>query len=533
MRPEDKFFRISDDAKIWQKYCGFLDLSLEEFMEMQEHLLLDEIELVANSPLGRKIMQNQKPSSVDEFRKVVPLTTYEDYAPYLGQQNEDALAVKPHIWAHTSGAGGTFKWVPLTERSLDIWVRNGIAMMILASASSKGEVNIQPGIRLFHNTPPRPYGSAIVTYAMAERFSMQDMPPLEESEMMAFPQKIEKGVSMALLKGIDVIYSLSSVLVKIGEGLGQRSGERKFSLAMLHPALLFRIIRAKLRAKREGRAMLPRDLWNPRAVLCAGTDTSIYRDKIAYYWGKTPCEFYVFTEGGPLALEGWNRKGLVFIPDLGFLEFIPEKEWCKSREDKEYQPPTVLLNELEEGKTYEVVTTNFHGMPFLRYRPGDLLRVVALRDEETGCQLPQMVFAGRVGDIIDVLGIARLDERTVWHAIAGTGVDFEDWTMRKEQEEGKPVIHLYIELKQGEKRTAEELRYLVNEQIRVMDRHYKEATTDLEPNPLRVSLLPQGSFQRYFEEKKKEGASMAHLKPTHMCASDEVMEKLLHLSKGG
>ena len=118
MLAEDEILRSGDKDKIWQKYCGFLDLSLEEFMEIQKHLLLDEIEMVTQSPLGKKIMKGANPRSVEEFRQLVPLTTYDDYAPYLGNCQEDALAKKPVIWGHTSGKTGFFKWVPYTLGSL-------------------------------------------------------------------------------------------------------------------------------------------------------------------------------------------------------------------------------------------------------------------------------------------------------------------------------------------------------------------------------------------------------------------------------
>jgi len=107
MLSEDKFFQTDDKQTIWQRYCGFLDLSLDEFMRIQELLLLEEIELVADSPLGRRIMNNKQPTSVAEFRRIVPLTTYKDYAPYIGDRQEDALAEKPYLWGHTSGRGGS------------------------------------------------------------------------------------------------------------------------------------------------------------------------------------------------------------------------------------------------------------------------------------------------------------------------------------------------------------------------------------------------------------------------------------------
>ena len=115
----DEFLRSSDNSKIWQRYCGFFDFSLREFMGIQEHLLLEEIEMIASSPLGARIMGGANPKSVEEFRRQVPLTTYADYAPYISNCQEDALAIEPCCWARTSGRGGEPKWVPYAKRAFD------------------------------------------------------------------------------------------------------------------------------------------------------------------------------------------------------------------------------------------------------------------------------------------------------------------------------------------------------------------------------------------------------------------------------
>jgi Patatin-like phospholipase/GH3 auxin-responsive promoter len=108
MITKDELFKTGDKERIWKTYCSFLDLSLTDFMELQEQLLMDHIELGYNSPLAKKFM-SKKPKDVSEFRELVPLTTYDDYAVYLGRKNEDVLAVKPYCWVHTSGrrVGGT------------------------------------------------------------------------------------------------------------------------------------------------------------------------------------------------------------------------------------------------------------------------------------------------------------------------------------------------------------------------------------------------------------------------------------------
>jgi len=293
--------------------------------------------------------------------------------------------------------------------------------------------------------------------------------------------------------------------------------------------VIFRLARPWLRCKLQRRAMLPKDLWKAKGIIAAGTDTAIYRDRILHYWGKQPYEYYAYTEAGVLAGASWTKKAMTFMPYSSFLEFIPEQEWLKSRDDPKYQPSTVLLNELEAGGIYEIVSTNFYGMPFLRYRAGDLIKITALEDKETGIKIPQVDFHSRADGIVDVLNIARLDERTVWQAIANTGIDCEDWSFRKEYEQGDPVLHLYIEPK--EKVEAEQLKRLFHEQLIAADPFYEESTRDMGAYPLKVSLLTKGTFQQYFEERRKEGADLAHLKPPHMNASNAVIQEIIRLSK--
>ena len=102
--------------EFWQRYCGFLDLGIEEFMAIQERLLLEQLQLLADCELGRKLFGGEVPLTVSEFRRVAPITTYQDYVPYLTEQREDMLPVKPVAWARTSGSTGEYaaKWCPVT-----------------------------------------------------------------------------------------------------------------------------------------------------------------------------------------------------------------------------------------------------------------------------------------------------------------------------------------------------------------------------------------------------------------------------------
>jgi len=517
--------------EFWTKYCGFLDLSLDEFMKIQERLLIEQINLLAKSQIGRMFLGEKPPTSVEEFRRRVPITVYEDYHPYLDERREDVLAEETHMWAHTSGRSGTLKWVPYTKQA---YMRTGehvLAGVILAAARWKGDVRLEENDVLVTNTPPRPYLSGVLLRALAECFDFHFIPPLDETERMTFQERIEKGFETALVTGIDVLGSISIVLVKIGERFAEGARTTKLSARMFHPKALARLAGGWVRSKMEGRSMLPRDLWGLKALTCGGMDTSIYKDRIAYYWGVTPSEQYGSTEVGAIATQTWNRKGMTFYPDAAFLEFIPEEEWLKWRRDPTYVPSTVLLNEVKPDKRYELVVTDFYGMPLLRYRMHDIIRFISLRDEETGVNLPQMVFVGRSGDFIDLAGFTgMIDERMVWQAIVSTGIEHEEWAIRKEYLSDKVVLHLYIELDPKESLTTEAVQARVHESLKELNPFYADYESMIEARPLEVTLFAPGTFQAYMMEKQAAGADLAHLKPPHMNASDTDINLLLKLS---
>ncbi|MCX5999088.1 MAG: GH3 auxin-responsive promoter family protein, partial [Chloroflexi bacterium] len=203
----------------------------------------------------------------------------------------------------------------------------------------------------------------------------------------------------------------------------------------------------------------------------------------------------------------------------------PESEWVRSKEDGRYQPATRLINELEEGNIYELVITNFYGMPFIRYRLGDLVKVTSMGESQTGIRLPQFSFYSRADGLIDLYSIVRLDERTVWQALTDTGIGYEDWSARKEYERGWPVLRLYVEPKQEAAIPAWEQS--LHERLQAMEPFYAEAVAEVKTNPVRITLLPKGSFQRYYEEQRRTGADLAHLKPPHMNATDAAIRQLL------
>ncbi len=404
-----------------------------------------------------------------------------------------------------------------------------MAISILATAPARGRVIPHEGDRLLFNLASLPYISGCAFYYLAQHATIHTMPPLEESDTMDFQERIEKGFQMALRTGVDEIFSISSVLVTMGLKISEQAQGMKFSPFMLHPAVFFRLSRAWIRAKAAGRGVPPRDLWPAKALITTGTDTTIYKDDISFHWGQTPYEFYGSTEAVCMATQNWNKKGMTFFPDAAFWEFIPEEESRRSRKDKKYQPLTVTLNEVQAGKKYELVLTRFYGVPLLRYRIGDIITVTALEDEETDTILPQIIFKARVDEIIKLAGLTELDEKTIWQAISGAGIKYEEWSACKEYDHNQTYLRLYLELKGNEE--SPEIEGMIDEQLRIVDKDYRDLYDLLKLQPVRVTALSPGTFQRYYDQKRKEGADLAHLKPPHVNAPEATIQQLLQLSQ--
>jgi len=106
-------------------------------------------------------------------------------------------------------------------------------------------------------------------------------------------------------------------------------------------------------------------------------------------WGRYPLDVYAGSECLIMAIQTWDYEGLSFVPTSNFLEFIPEEESLKSKANPGYQPKTLLLDEVKPGENYELAITSFHGMPFMRYRLGDMVKITARRNEKLNIDTPR------------------------------------------------------------------------------------------------------------------------------------------------
>jgi len=521
----------SEDDREWQRYCGFLDLNVEQFMAIQETLLLQQLRRVGGSLLGHKLMGSSVSGSVDEFRGRVPLTSYPDYLPEIEAGHEYALPEKPALWAHTSGASATFKRVPYTSEFYHHALGNLMAAFILACSRRRGHSSLTEGDRVLFNVAPSPYLSGILAEGAARMFNLRSVMPPEEHHGLDFKDKVARGFECSLRTGVDILVAMTSVLVKMGEDFGRLTGHSGSTQLVSHPAVLSRYTRAFLQSRLEQRDILPRDLWPVKAIIGWGIDTSVYQEQVYRYWGAYPYEMHACTEAGVVALQSWNRKGLTLLPHSNFYEFIAETDWLRSRRDLFYLPRTVLLSEVRPGERYELVITSFYGMPFLRYRLGHLIEITSLQDEEVQIFLPQMAFEARADDLIDIAGFTRISEKTVSRAVAGAGLACQDWVARKEVSLDRTALHLFIEL--GTDCSEDDIASALHKELVRLDPGYRDLERMMGICPMEVTLLRRGTFGEYYAEQLGNGAALAEQKPPRMNCPGDTVDKLLRISNAG
>lgn len=518
---------------IWQMCCGYLKYDIKQFMAIQNRLLLGQIEELNKSKIGKKLFNGAIIRTVDDFRNDVPLTNYGSYCPELSEKMEDALPGKPEMWVHTSGRSGEYscKWVPITAAHISELssILYGIGML----AGSKNWGDITPIIKdpkMMYTVAPRPYISGALASMIEEQTPLSYYPSLKTAEKMSFEDRIRVGFDEALSGGIDYFFGLSLVLASVGTKFSEQTGKVNIKPFISRPKALMRLTKGLIKSRMAKRPMLPKDLWDVKGIITSGLDSSVYRKKINDYWGRYPLDIYANTEGSVIATQTWDYSGMTFIPNLNFLEFIPEKEHMKWQLDHKYQPKTVLLDEVKAGQCYEIVITNFHGGSLVRYRVGDMIRITSLKNEKLGINLPQMEFERRCDDLIDFV-VFRLTEKTLWKAIENTGIPYVDWIAYKKP--GETVLNVFVEPGTGHQVDQSHLEAALYEEISKADQdtytasHARNVVADMVNFKLKVTLLPKGSFARYSAQKQAEGADLAHIKPPHVNPSQKVIATLL------
>ena len=535
MRFQEKLHEYSKE-EIWEEYCGFLTLSKEGFMDIQKRLLMEQIELWSSCGLGQSILKGKHPRTIEEFREMVPLTTYEDYAPTLLSKQTGDLPGEPVLWVQTTWAGGVhpIKVAPYTKGMLDTFKHNVMSCLILATSRKKGDFDISVTDHMLYALAPLPYVTGLLPLLFKDEIDIEFLPSVRDAVNMSFKERNVQGFKLGMKKGIEYFFGLGSVLYYVSQSITSMPLGRKKSLkdrlSSISPKMMARYMVAKKKCRKENRELLPKDLFQLKGFMCAGTDNRCYKEDLERMWGIPPMEIFAGTESTCIGCETWSREGVYFLPDACFYEFIPENELDKNLADPEYQPRTILWDEVVPGGVYEIVLTVLKGGAFARYRIGDMFRCTGIGSQLENNQIPRFQYIDRVPQVIDIAGFTRITENSINQAIELSSLPIAAWTAKKEfTDNNRPYLHLYVELERDNLAgSAVSIRILQDQlgiYFRYLDQDYEDLKKILGVDPLKITLLKCGTFETY---RRRFGTPIRSMNPGSREISD-----LLGCHQGG
>ncbi len=505
MKFEEKLRREPPDA-VWQEYCGFLDLSIEEYLKIQSNLLMEQISLLSKCRLGNYLLHGKVPQSVDEFRQMVPLTTYDDYADTLLMRRTEDLPSVPLVWLETTWEGGSYpkKAAPYSKSMLDTYSHNLLAAMLLSTSQRKGNFRVRPRSKVLYTLAPMPYATGLFPELMRGEVDLRFLPSVKEALELPFSKQMARGFELAVKHDMNQLFGMSSILYFISKNLlsGAGTGNGLKMLYGISPVMLFRLLRARYRSHRDKVPMLPKDIFNLDAFVCVGNDSTLYKPELERCWGKKPMEISGGTEPTLIGTETWSRDGMVLYPDACFYEFIPEKEMRRSFDEPGYSPRTYLMNELNANQLYELVITVLRGGSFVRYRVGDVYRCLRLTNPQDGLNIPQFEFVDRTPNVIDIGGFTRITSKEISKVIEMSHLPIRKWCACKEYNDDKlAYLQMFIELREDSQTLQTAAAEIIKEHLSVYFRYYDQDYVSLKKliqmDPLKVTVVRKGSFSAF------------------------------------
>lgn len=535
-------------------FKSFEKVSLNPYEE-QKKLLMSILEKNKNTEYGKKIGFD-KIHSIEDFQKSVPLTTYDDYSDYVerminkGEENL-MMSAKVRRYCSSSGSVGKPKILPKSGRDLlymqsvgfvstpacaSIWFNKkgikfpkqvGTVAIVLTGhkmadgrmCNGAGQVPftyLKPVSKFFMTTPndflyPENEDAVDSSYFHL-RFALQNRDVTYIGSMVVnlltiMFEYFEDNWEMVC---DDIEKGTINPSVKCPEEL-RRKYEKKLKPNPRRAAEIRRECEKGFDTPIAPRVW-PKFMWSYGMV---SSTLKFYVKKLRRYIGDAPIHNmgYAAAEGYmgmPIELD---VSDCALLPKSVFFEFIPVDEPEGDR------PLTV--DEVEEGKLYELVVTNCSGL--YRYKIEDVVRITGFYNK-----CPRFEFLYR-----NNLALNIANEKTT--------TDMVDWAAGKLQEKfsisfvgysfygdtDSPLAR-YMLLAEPEGEISEEtLAEMENELDGLLnesnEKYFKYRRWQMLDSP-KILLLRKNTYADYREMLKKQGKVLNQIKPVTVINTGERKE---------
>ncbi len=533
------------DVSLWE-----IDHFTKDPMKAQNALLRKILRRSRSCEYGKKY-DFASIRTIDDFRRSVPLTRYEDYAPYVermmhGEKNLIYTGLNVR-YCTSSGSVGKPKVLP--KGLDDLWKMQCIGFS--CSVATAAHHLKKQGKRL----PPQMGPLALIlTGHPAEdgkKCNGAGQVPLDNLRMiipffattpvsLMYPEHEELLDTSYLqlrfaLENRNVSY-LGSMVVTLLTTMFEYLEEHWQMLCddiekgVLDPSVritpeLRMKYSKKFKPNPERAAELRREfekgfddpiaprIW-PRLTWAYGMVSStlkVYVDKLRRYIGPdVPLHNmgYAAAEGYFAMPTELDCTDYVMLPHCIFFEFIPVNDDDPDAEEE--NPQTLLLDELEVGKKYEVVVTNSSGL--YRYRMDDVVQVTRMYQNT-----PQVEFLYRRN-----LGVNIANEKTTTEmtdaaaakTAEATGTQFVGYSFCPDYSSTPVRYCMLVETKAPvDEQTRQQMIDALDEALKeINEKYFKYRRWGMLNRP-EVLLLAENSYEDYREMLRQSGVVLNQIKP--------------------
>lgn len=476
----------------------------------------------------------------DDYRRRVPIRTYDDFAPYVDRMcrgEANVLASQPvNFFATTSGTSADPKHCPVTRdftrehhRSHLLWMHGyasdnpGVLGGQLLTLVSPAETGRTPGGTPIGSHSGRQYLNQAIPIRMKHpvpyaAFLVEDYAARYHT-ILTFALRADlSGVtsvnpSTLVLLGRLLNERAQSLLEDLERGTLQHAGAMESTLrqtleSALRPAPeRARELRERLRA--DG-SLIPRNVWPDIAAMATwqGGSAPFYLSQLDELWGAHPrrCLGLRASEGTLSIPLADNTPVGVFAIGGHVLEFVEETTLPTP------ETPTLLAHELEVGRRYRTILTTSGG--FYRYDLADIVEVTGKRDAT-----PEVQFLHKAGNVLSVTGEKVTEDQvvTVMRNITAGGPPLAGFTVTQELVQ-PPRLVLVVEPESPD--TDDEawcsLLARFDDALRAANEEYDSKRASGRLAMPRALLLTPGSYRRWREALVAEGRPDGQIKPPHL-----------------
>lgn len=419
--------------------------------------------------------------TIEEFRQAVPVRDYEDLKPYIEQilhGDSDVLwKGKPLYFAKTSGTTSGTKYIPISQESIPNHINSARDALLnyinetgnsafldkkLIFLSGSPELTQKAGINIGRL-------SGIANHHVPAYLRTNQLPSYETNVIDDWETKLERIIDETITQPMSLISGIPPWVQMYFDRIQERTGK------------------------------LIKDVFPDFSVFVyGGVNFEPYRAKLVESIGKRvdSIETYPASEGFIAFQDSQTEEGLLMLLDSGiFFEFIAADEYFTEN------PRRLTIDEVELGKNYAVIINNNAGL--WGYSLGDTVKFVSREPY-------RLLVTGRIKHFISAFGehvIGEEVEKALKDAMEKhPETEVVEFTVAPmvSPKEGLPYHEWLVEFATPPYNPAAFARDVDN-RLTKLNVYYDDLITGSILQPLKLTSLSRGAFQRYMKSQGKLG----------------------------